>query len=70
MKWINTTTGILDDGSIVNVYEDGYTELFPSKQWKRPKQQSKYGLTKCHAFQFHSKTMAIEVFNLVNANII
>lgn len=66
MKKIDDITYILKDGSIVNIYDDGYVELFPSKFWKKPKCLTKTGFGKCHSFFHQSKERATKIWNEIN----
>jgi len=59
-------TIVLKDKSIIIFREDGSAELYPSKEWKKPRSKDKYGVVvHCHTFKFKSKEDAISVFTII-----
>jgi hypothetical protein len=64
MKFIDSETAVLTDGSFINFKKDGGAELFPSSEWKRPR-----GKKGSHVFNFKSKDQAIKVFYEIERNI-
>ena len=58
----NHETALLKDTSIVNFKENGAVELYPSVQWKKPRNKNKHGFGHCHTFKFRTKEFAIKVF--------
>ena len=64
---IDSTTSILKDGSIVNFFDNGRTELLPNLKsgWNKPKGKTLYNLSPCHVFCFKTKQDAIDIFNLI-----
>lgn len=56
MKHCYKNTYTLKDGTIVVFYENGFTEVFGSKNWKNTKG---FGM---HQFNFDSKEQAKKIF--------
>lgn len=73
MKWIDSTTAILSDSSIVNFYADGAVELFPPTKnngWKMTEmKKSTYGIGKCHQFKFATMKNAVNFFSVLDNQI-
>lgn len=44
MIWIDKKTSILKDTSIINFFDNGGVEIFPSKEWKKENKSNKYNL--------------------------
>lgn len=58
---------ILKDKSIVRIYNDGTTFLFPNlKYWYKPYKSVKTGDGRYHRFEFNSKKQAKEIVTLLN----
>ncbi len=67
MNYIDDKTAILSDGTIVNFYDDGVVELFPgTNEWNKPKDDTIYGVGKCHRHEFKTIVDAKKVFEQVN----
>lgn len=70
MKWIDESTMLLNDGTIIVFDEVGNVELFPGKDWKKPKKPAPdpTGRTRKRQettwqFHFQGRDQAISVFN-------
>jgi len=64
MKMIDDETAILKDSSIAIFKDDGFVIYYPSREWKRPKCNKKYG--KVFTYMFSSKKQAIDIFNKID----
>ena len=60
MIWIDKKTAVLKDTSIINFFDNGSVEFFPSKEWKKENKSNKYILF------LKSKKQAKKVFNELN----
>lgn len=64
MLSIDDITYILDDTSIVNFFDDGSVEFYPSEKsnFKKAKSKNNYNGGSCHKFKYESKEIAIKIF--------
>lgn len=62
MNWQDDETALMKDSSIVNFKKDGTVELYPSTEWRKPRNKNKHGYGHCHIFKFKTKEEAITVF--------
>lgn len=57
MFWIDDTTAVLSDNSIINFYSDGKIEFFPTSEWKKS----------AAGFYFYkSKEHAVKIWSCIN----
>lgn len=71
MKFLDDNkTAILKDTTILVFEDNGMVKLYPSTKWIAPRNSYKSGYGHCHTFYFDSKEQAIDVFNIIENNII
>jgi hypothetical protein len=70
MKWIDDNTLVFNDMTIINFDKDGNVEMFPGKDWKKPKKPAPDPAGKPRKrqeiswqFHFQDRDQAISVFN-------
>lgn len=70
MKWIDENTLFLSDGTIIVFDEMGNAEMFPGKDWKKPKKPAPDPAGRnwkrqetTWQFHFQDRDLAISVFN-------
>lgn len=64
MTKIDDTTYVMDDTSIVNFFDDGKVELYPSEKskFKKSKDKNDYNEGSCRKFEYASKEIAMKIF--------
>ena len=66
MNWVDSTTAILSDTSILNFHDDGKVNMFPSKEWRKPKTKQ-YNRDRYVTYQYQDKTTAIKIWEEVDS---